>query len=111
MRHSNKSIVERSWGLLEYDVLTSKSQSNVEKARYGPSMVYDEFLRTGSSKLVARVLSWGMVMTMVLLYIKPVSISIYVLLDICSYRMYAYSCAGLRKRLGLRKVRVLLTRA
>ncbi|KAK7472278.1 hypothetical protein VKT23_000398 [Stygiomarasmius scandens] len=71
MRRSNKSIVERSWGLLEYDALTSKSKSNVEKARYGPSMVYDEFLRTGSSKLVARVLSWGMVMTMVLLYIKP----------------------------------------
>jgi len=55
MSTSNKAIIQRSWGLLEYEALTTKSDK-AQTERYGSSMVYEEFLRrrnTFSSALLS----------------------------------------------------------
>ncbi|THV06648.1 hypothetical protein K435DRAFT_960259 [Dendrothele bispora CBS 962.96] len=78
MRSANKPIVERSWGLFEYaadHVHESENRSQKDKeeaqvARYGPNMVYDEFMRTSGS-LTARLMSLGLVVTMVLMSVRP----------------------------------------
>ncbi|KAK1228940.1 hypothetical protein PQX77_008014 [Marasmius sp. AFHP31] len=47
MALANRPIVHRSWGLLEQNFLTNrKPNPEVARARYGPSVVYDEFLKT-----------------------------------------------------------------
>lgn len=48
MSTSNKAIIQRSWGLLEYEALTTKSDK-AQTERYGSSMVYEEFLRQKST--------------------------------------------------------------
>ncbi|KAJ3857802.1 Saccharopine dehydrogenase-domain-containing protein [Lentinula lateritia] len=47
MSSANRAIVQRSWGLLEWDSLTTKSTES-RKQRYGP-MVYEEFMRQKST--------------------------------------------------------------
>ncbi|KAJ3815982.1 Saccharopine dehydrogenase-domain-containing protein [Lentinula aff. lateritia] len=47
MSSANRAIVQRSWGLLEWDSLTTKSIES-RKQRYGP-MVYEEFMRQKST--------------------------------------------------------------
>ncbi|KAJ7251141.1 Saccharopine dehydrogenase-domain-containing protein [Mycena haematopus] len=44
MAHSDRSVVQRSWGLLEAEAAQDKSY-----VRYGPAFKYDEFLVTGSA--------------------------------------------------------------
>ncbi|KAJ4486084.1 Saccharopine dehydrogenase-domain-containing protein [Lentinula aciculospora] len=46
MSSANRSIVQRSWGLLEWNYLNTKS-TEASKQRYGP-MVYEEFMRQKS---------------------------------------------------------------
>ncbi|KAL0574907.1 hypothetical protein V5O48_007051 [Marasmius crinis-equi] len=66
MMPSNKPIVQRSWGLLEHEFLSKKSAgSEISRARYGPSVVYDEFLKTRgtlSAAILATTLGifWGL---------------------------------------------------
>ncbi|GAW03588.1 saccharopine dehydrogenase [Lentinula edodes] len=47
MSSANRAIVQRSWGLLEWNSLTTKS-TEAKKQRYGP-MVYEEFMRQKST--------------------------------------------------------------
>ncbi|KAL0065576.1 hypothetical protein AAF712_007487 [Marasmius tenuissimus] len=58
----NRSIVQRSWGLLEQEFLSNESPSaEVARARYGPSVVYDEFLKTrGSISAVFLTMTMGL---------------------------------------------------
>ncbi|KAL4261168.1 Saccharopine dehydrogenase-like oxidoreductase [Pleurotus pulmonarius] len=50
MSLSNIPIVERTWGLLEYQALSTSSgtgHSTLESPRYGPEFRYDEFVQAG----------------------------------------------------------------
>ncbi|KAF9262684.1 hypothetical protein L218DRAFT_1039020 [Marasmius fiardii PR-910] len=63
MARSNRSIVQRSWGLLEQEALQRTSSTPTQ--RYGSSMVYDEFLRmpgTLTSVFVSATMAlvWGL---------------------------------------------------
>ncbi|KAF4590494.1 hypothetical protein EYR38_009795 [Pleurotus pulmonarius] len=58
MSLSNIPIVERTWGLLEHQALSTSAgtgHSTLESPRYGPEFRYDEFVRAGG--VVAAVMS------------------------------------------------------
>lgn len=71
MSSPNKAIVQRSWGLLEYEALATKSAS-AKKERYGSSMVYDEFLRQKSTFSSALLTLTVLVVFSVLKFLPPV---------------------------------------
>jgi len=70
MSSPNKAIVQRSWGLLEYEALATKSAS-AKKERYGSSMVYDEFLRQKSTFSSALLTLTVLVVFSVLKFLPP----------------------------------------
>ncbi|KAF5376019.1 hypothetical protein D9757_008839 [Collybiopsis confluens] len=80
MSSTNKSVVQRSAGLLEYEVLTStyasgsraqKDQAKAIRERYGAGMVYEEFLRTNTSFMGALV-TLGLFFGLSLMALPPV---------------------------------------
>jgi hypothetical protein len=56
MSSTNKSLVQRTWGLLEQQAYTSAEK---RKLAYGPRFVYDEFMQT-SGIFTALVLAIGL---------------------------------------------------
>ncbi|KAG7091287.1 hypothetical protein E1B28_010335 [Marasmius oreades] len=63
MSGSNRSIVQRSWGLLEQELLQKNTSTTTH--RYGPSMVYEEFLKARgaiSASIISTTIAlvWGL---------------------------------------------------
>lgn len=71
MGNIDRAVVERSWGLFEYNAITSKSKE-AERARYGPDFTYEEFW-VMPTKVQAYMLSFGLVFSVMCLMIPPVS--------------------------------------
>lgn len=70
MSTSNKAIIQRSWGLLEYEALTTKSDK-AQTERYGSSMVYEEFLRQRNT-FSSALLTVAILVTFSLFKLPPV---------------------------------------
>ncbi|KAG7449869.1 NAD-P-binding protein [Guyanagaster necrorhizus] len=77
MASVDRAIVQRTWGLLEYDAIQARLEGDTErleaaeKARYGPEFTYDE-LRIQSNVLVAAVASLSLVLGLMSLMISPI---------------------------------------
>ncbi|KAJ4002349.1 Saccharopine dehydrogenase-domain-containing protein [Lentinula boryana] len=69
MSGSNKSVVQRSWGLLEWNFLNTRSPE-ANARRYGP-MIYEEFMRQKST-LSSVLLTLTLLIGFTLMTIPPV---------------------------------------
>ncbi|KIK58568.1 hypothetical protein GYMLUDRAFT_202410 [Collybiopsis luxurians FD-317 M1] len=70
MSSANRAIVQRSQGLLEYEMLTRKT-NKANRERYGSQMVYEEFMRQKSA-LMGAILTLTLLVGLGLLAIPPV---------------------------------------
>ncbi|TCD69589.1 hypothetical protein EIP91_007011 [Steccherinum ochraceum] len=72
MANSNRAIVQRSWGLHEYDMLRSLNNRTPEKRKlsYGPQFKYEEFLAV-ASKTTAFVYSMSLLMAAICVFLPP----------------------------------------
>ena len=71
MTFINRPIVQRSWGLFEYQNIVSPSRE-ADRIRYGADFQYEEFI-VMPSRIQAFVFSVGYMLTMLTLLITPVS--------------------------------------
>ncbi|KAK7057760.1 Sacchrp-dh-NADP domain-containing protein [Favolaschia claudopus] len=65
MAHPDRSVVQRSWGLLELEAAENKSQIH-----YGPAFQYDEFMVTGGT-VRAVILTVGMAIGLGAMLVAP----------------------------------------
>ncbi|KAF9050022.1 saccharopine dehydrogenase [Panaeolus papilionaceus] len=71
MAPTNKHIVQRTWGLLEYEAREKKTKE-AELTRYGPQFSYDEFMQT-NGVVSALLLTTALIIGFGALVISPVS--------------------------------------
>ncbi|KAK0212332.1 Saccharopine dehydrogenase-domain-containing protein [Desarmillaria ectypa] len=75
MSNVDRAIVQRTWGLLEYDAIQARLEGDLErseaaeKARYGPQFTYDE-LSIRPNVVVAAVASLSLVLSLIRFIIK-----------------------------------------
>ncbi len=70
MSQVDRAIVQRSWGLFEYNAITSPNKET-QRARYGRDFEYAEFMIT-PSKIYGFLFSVGLMLGMMSLFVPGV---------------------------------------
>lgn len=80
MSNVDRAIVQRTWGLLEYDAMEARLEGDTErleaaeKVRYGPRFTYGE-LSIRPNVFMAAIASLGLILSLVGLMITPVRVN------------------------------------
>lgn len=111
MKLVNLPIVQRTWGLLEYEARWDPSGTPklrealaTNKSRYGPSFKYDEFLEMSSAFKVV-LFTIGMTLTFACSMVPPVRTHYYYLLFSSSSHVASMDSSKVSPSLGTRSVR------